>query len=113
MTKMKSEAVVHVDDTPLPLKLTLGALAEMEEALGADTLAELAVKLANPSAGQLMLILRIMGKAAGEGEATARLDQGSVNLREAIGAVSRLFQDLMAGQAPGKPPLESDAGKGG
>lgn len=113
MNKLRSEAVIHVDERAVPLKLTLGALAQMEEALGAKTLVELVAKLANPSASQLILIINIMAKAAGGSGDEISLQKGDLNLREAMGVISTLFQALMAGEVPGKPsPTTRDGGPG-
>ncbi len=61
----RSEAVIEADGAPVTLRLTLAALAEIEEAFGAPDLPALAEALATPSAGQLARVLVAMARAAG------------------------------------------------
>ncbi|WOI53997.1 GTA-gp10 family protein [Parvularcula sp. LCG005] len=113
MTSLRSEAHIDVDGVKLPLKLTLGALSEIEEALGIDTLTDLAFRLGNPSAAELIRILGILAKAAGDEDSDRRVRNGTINLREALGAIAMLFREILTGEAPGKPILGPTAGAAG
>ena len=59
-----TDAEITVDGHPIRLRMTLSALAQIEESLGASTLPELMTRLANPSAGQLLVLLRTLARAA-------------------------------------------------
>lgn len=108
----RSEAVVTVDGAPVTLRLTLAALAEIEAAMGASDLVDLAEKLAAPSAGQLAEVLVAMARAAGAPDADG-LAHGQVSLREVMAAVTLLFREMLTGEAPGKPcPPLSDGAAG-
>ena len=108
----RSEAVIVLGGAPVTLRLSLAALAEIEEALGASTLIDLAEKLARPSAGQLIAILRAVARAGGAGDLGA-IEEGTVCLREVMGAVTLLFREMLTGEAPGKPtPSGRDGGAG-
>lgn len=100
MNPLRSEAVVFVDGAPVPLRLTLSALAEIEALLGAADLPDLAVRLASPSAGQLLGILRACARAAGHGDPEAV--GGEVSLPDVLAAVTILFREVLTGEAPGK-----------
>ena len=92
-----------IDGEQVPVRLTLGALAEIEDALGADTLSDLARMLANPSVRQILLILPVLIRAAGGAAAVPRISEGTVHLGEAMRVMAHLFRDLMTGEVPGKP----------
>ena len=108
----RSEAVVTVGAAPVTLRLTLAALAEIEDALGAASLVDLAEKLACPSASQLIAILRAMARAGGAGDLGA-IEEGAVSLREVMAAVTLLFREMLTGEAPGKPTPPASAGGAG
>ena len=112
MNPHRSEAIVTVGGAPVTLRLTLAALAEIEEALGAEDLTDLAKRLARPSAAQLSLILRAMARAGGAPDPGA-VAGGAVCLREVFAAVTLLFREVLTGEAPGKPkPAPSDGEAG-
>ena len=108
----RSEAVVMVGATPVTLRLSLAALAEIEEALGATSLVDLAERLTRPSAGQLLGILRAMARAGGAGD-LGIIEDGTVSLREVMAAVTLLFREMLTGEAPGKPMAPATAGGAG
>ena len=112
MNPVRSEAVLEVDGAPVTLRLTLAALAEIEEALEADSLPDLALRLSKPTAGQLLLVLRAMARAGGMRDVT-RLGEGSVCLRDVMAAVTLLFRELLTGEVPGKPTPGASAGAAG
>ncbi|ADM09676.1 hypothetical protein PB2503_08104 [Parvularcula bermudensis HTCC2503] len=110
---MGSTATIRIGERQVGLSLTLGALAEIEDALGAPSLSELAVKLANPSAGQLLVILKALMRAAGDEDAFDRLEGEGVNLREVLAAIAALFRDGLGGPLPGKSTQTRLAGVAG
>jgi hypothetical protein len=104
--------VIEADGAPVTLRLTLAALAEIEEAFGAPDLPALAEALATPSAGQLARVLVAMARAAGHPNADG-LASADVNLREVMAALTLLFRELLTGEAPGKPSPRRSAGEAG
>lgn len=104
---------VIVNGKQVPLKLSLGALAEIEAVLGASTLVELGTRLANPSAAQLLRILGVLIEAGGAMPASD-IRAASLNVREALTAVLSLFREAMeVPDLPGKPTTAPDAGASG
>lgn len=107
MSAPNSDAVLMVEGQAVPLRLSLRALAEVEDALGASTLFDLAAKLGNPSAHQLLSIVTILALAAApndEREAVSqKLSNASINLADILSVLSRLFTNLLTQEAPGKP----------
>lgn len=66
------EVVVHLDGQPQVAKLTLGALAELESALGADSLAALAERFeAGRFSSRDVLALIVAGLRGGGWQGTA------------------------------------------
>jgi hypothetical protein len=80
------------------LCLTLGALAEMETALGCEGLAALAERMRRLSARDLMAVLAALLRGGGEGVLADQLDRAAVDPREATEAVTRAFA-ASSGQA--------------
>lgn len=94
---------VRIDGEDVPVRLTLGALAEIEDLLKADSLMDLARLLANPSATQVLGILAVLLRAAGRERTVEQLGTADLHLGEVLRAMAALFRDLMGGDLPGKP----------
>jgi hypothetical protein len=73
------------------LCLTLGALAEIETALGLDSVGALADRMRSFSGRDLMAVLAALLRGGGEGELAADLGRASVDPREAAEAVAKAF----------------------
>ena len=73
------------------LCLTLGALAELETALGVDGIEALSQRLRRLSARDLTLVVAALLRGGGEVEAAARLPETRVDFREAAEAVAAAF----------------------
>jgi len=71
------------------LCLTLGALAELETAFGAETTEALAARLQRPSARDLAVVLGALLRGGGE---TEPVPLERVDFREAARAVARAFE---------------------
>ena len=67
----RGEASVVLDGTPRRLCLTLGALAEIEQALGADGIEALAARLRRLTAGDLAAVLAALLAGGGVDPETA------------------------------------------
>ncbi|HYF23904.1 MAG TPA: gene transfer agent family protein [Caulobacteraceae bacterium] len=84
----RGEVVAVLGGTERRLCLTLGALAELEGAFGADGIEALAGRLGRLSARDLSVVLSALLRGGGE-EAS---DLGAVDFREAAEAVARTFR---------------------
>ena len=76
------------------LRLTLGALAEIEAAFGADGLNELGDRLKNPRAEDVLRILSALIKGGGDPITMAALAASDVDLPSAVKAVAQAFRAL-------------------
>ncbi len=72
--------------------LTLGALAEIESALGCRTMAELEIRMRAISAADLMLVVAALLRGGGERETAARIGDVDVAPGEAARAVAEAFR---------------------
>jgi len=82
------------------LCLTLGALAEIETALGLGSVGALAERMRALSGRDLMAVLAALLRGGGERELAADLDRAAVGPREAAEAVAKAFASS-SGQAGG------------
>lgn len=73
------------------LCLTLGALAEIETALGVDGLEAVAERMRRLSARDLLAVLAALLRGGGEDEAAQGLSRAAVDPREAAQGVARAF----------------------
>lgn len=73
------------------LCLTLGALAEIETALGLESVGALAERMRTLSGRDLMVVLAALLRGGGERELAADLDRAAIDPREAAEAVARAF----------------------
>lgn len=87
----RGEVRVVLAGEPRRLCLTLGALAEIETALGVDGLEGVAERMRRLSARDLLLVLSALLRGGGEDEAADGLGRSMVDPREAAQAVARAF----------------------
>lgn len=97
MNGVRGEVALLVDGTPRRLCLTLGALAEIEAALGCTRISELEVRLRALSAADLMRVVAALLRGGGESEAAGRIAAAQVAAGDAARAVAEAFR---AGLAP-------------
>lgn len=76
---------------PRRLCLTLGALAEMEQGLGAQGIEALAARMRALSARDLMIVLAALLRGGGEFDLADGLARADVDLRAAAEAVAAAF----------------------
>lgn len=100
VNRERGEAVVVLDGEPRRLRLTFGALAEIEAALGATGLADLGERLARLGARELMLVLAALLRGGGEEEAARRLPETGLDAAAAARAVADAFGGAF-GRTPG------------
>jgi hypothetical protein len=90
------EVVVHLDGVPQVAKLTLGALAELESALGADSLAALAERFeAGRFSSRDVLALIVAGLRGGGWQGTAA-DLRTVEIGGGPVGAARVAAELLA-----------------
>ena len=95
-----SEIVINGETRPL--KLTLGALAEIEAALGGGDFEALRARLASPRVSDLLVILRALIAGGGAGVTLEALKAADIDFAHAAGAIAEAFNALGDG-APKKP----------
>lgn len=93
-------AAIKINGEEKPLRLTLGALAEIEDVLGGD-IESLKERLAKPRIGDLLLILNALLRGGGAALSIEALKASDVDLSEAADAIAQTFSAL--GETPGKP----------
>lgn len=87
----RGETTVMVDGAPQTLRLTLGALAEIETGLALGRLEELSERLARASAEDLLVVLGALVRGGGGRFADADLRAANIDLGEAASAIGRAF----------------------
>jgi len=88
---VRGEITARLAGAERRLCLTLGALAEIETALGCDGLAALAERMRVLSARDLEAVLAALLRGGGEGDLAARLGEAPVDPFEAAEAVANAF----------------------
>lgn len=92
MNGVRGEAVARLAGAERRLCLTLGALAEIETALGVSGIADLGERMRTLSAKDLMAVLAALLRGGGEIELAAGLGGVSVDPVEAMEAVVTAFR---------------------
>ncbi len=114
---------VTIDGEPRPLRLTLGALAEIEAAFGGD-FAAFKERLKNPRVADIIVILHALVGGGGARIALEALKASDIDFAEASRAIAETFAALRedgaelgedGAAAPGKPqaPATPPAGSPG
>lgn len=87
VNRARGEVLLEIGGEPRRLCVTLGALAELEAAFDAGSLAELGERLARLTASDLITVL-----AALSGLSAAELAAARIDPREAANAVAEAFR---------------------
>jgi hypothetical protein len=87
----RGEVLVELAGEPRRLCLTLGALAEIETALGVGGLDELGERMRAVSARDLVAVLAALLRGGGEYDLAGDLERAAVDPRAAAEAVARAF----------------------
>ncbi len=87
----RGEAVAVLAGAERKLCLTLGALAEIETALGVSGLTGLAERMRALSARDLMAVLAALLRGGGEGALAGELDRVAIDAVDAAEAVALAF----------------------
>ena len=101
---------ILVNGEPHKLKLTLGALAKIEAAVGGGDFEALKKRLEAPRVSDLVLILHALIAGGGKDLAIEVLRTSDVDLTEASNAIAEAFKAIAApAEAPGKPETSGDS----
>lgn len=105
---MTQPVSIKIDGEDKSLRLTLGALAEIEDAFGGDMDA-LKARLSSPRIGDLLIILNALLRGGGVSLSLEALKAADVDLAAATTAIAQAFAAL---EAPGKPARPAPASSG-
>ena len=97
MTHPRGDVSITINGEDKTLRLTLGALADIEDKLGGGDLAALQARLKNPRVSDIILILHAL--LAGGGAALTL-------------AIAKAFEVLGGEETPGKPQADFASGEG-
>jgi hypothetical protein len=109
---------IEIGGEKLRLRLTLGALAHMEEAIGGGDLSRLFERLKAPGAGDLLHLLHALLLGGGHALTLKMLKESDVDIAEAGRAIALAMKALSDGEAgeareekepAGKPPPRRSA----
>ena len=97
MNAARGETTLIVGGRARRVCLTLGALAEIEGALGCRTMAELEARMRALSAADLTVVIAALLRGGGEAEAAAGIRAADVSPGEAARAVAEAFRLGLSG----------------
>lgn len=97
MNGARGETALTVGGRARRVCLTLGALAEIEGALGCRTMAELEARMRALSAADLMIVIAALLRGGGEADAAAGISAADVSPGEAARAVAEAFRLGLSG----------------
>ena len=90
----KGDAALLIDGEPRTLRLTLGALAALEENLGAGDFSTLQKKLEAPRVSDLLIVLQALLQGGGFLMSIEALKASDIDLSAAAQAIAKAFRAL-------------------
>ncbi len=111
----KGDACLSIGAERVTLRLTLGALAEIEDRLGGGDFSALTRALERPSVSQLMVLIEALSAGGGRRLSAHDLQTAEIDLGEAAGAVAKAFAALSSPsleKGGREPPAALAAGLG-
>jgi len=108
---LPGDAAVTIAGETRRLRLTLGALAHMEQHIGGGDLDRLFERLKNPGAGDLLHLLHALLIGGGEKMTLDLLKTSDIDVAEAGRAIARALQTLSDARENAAPPAEPPPGK--
>ncbi len=93
----RGEVLLLIDERPVRLCVTLGALAELEAAFDVISLAELGERLAHLTAADLITVLAALTNGGGSPMSTAELAAARIEPKAAASAVAEAFRAAFDG----------------
>ncbi len=112
MTHPRGDVRLRINGEDRTLRLTLGALADIEERLGGGDLAALQARLKNPRVSDIALILHALIAGGGAALTLEALKASDVDPGEAARAIAKAFESLGGEDAPGKSRSGEGASNG-
>ena len=94
------DAALTIDGEARILRLTLGALAALEENLGGGDFAALQKKLETPRVADLLVILQALLQGGGRAMSLDALKASDIDLGDAASAIAKAFSALEPSKAP-------------
>lgn len=96
MNPERGETPLTINGHTYCLRLTLGALAEIEAGLGCEKLSDLSLRLKHISARDMMVVLSALLKGGGEHDQARKLEQLSITPADAIAAITQSFDQALS-----------------
>lgn len=87
----RGETTLVVGARPRRLCLTLGAMAALETAFDAETMSDVAARLAAPSSRDLLVVVKVLALHGGDSPDAAEFDKLDIDPLEAARAVAAAF----------------------
>ncbi|PQA87243.1 gene transfer agent family protein [Hyphococcus luteus] len=112
MTHPRGDVSIKINGEEKTLRLTLGALADMEERFGGD-LSALQERLKSPRISDIVLVLHALLTGGGAGLTLEALKASDIDLAEASRAIAQAFEALSGDETPGKSQAGELPGEGG
>ncbi|MAW80219.1 MAG: hypothetical protein CMI63_08265 [Parvularcula sp.] len=112
MTHPRGDVSITINGEDKTLRLTLGALADIEDKLGGGDLAALQARLKNPRVSDIILILHALLAGGGAALTLEALKASDLDLAEATRAIAKAFEVLGGEETPGKPQADFASGEG-
>lgn len=100
MTHPRGDVRLQINGEERVLRLTLGALADIEDQLGGGDLSALQERLKNPRVSDIIIVLHALIAGGGAPLAMEVLRASDLDLAQAGAAIAKAFSAL--GGAPGK-----------
>ena len=92
--KKPGDAAITIDGETHILRLTLGALAEIEEKIGDGSFDALRSRLTNPRISDLLIILHALLFGGGTAMSLAAIKASDIDLEDASKAIALAFQSF-------------------
>ena len=113
---MENSVQIEINNNRYPLRLTMGALSELEAHFKVTDLVSLTTRLAQPAAHDLIAALVILIRAGGKDIDPTHIANSNLNPIQALRAIVQLFQKAISEMAeadselPGKDRATPPAG---
>ena len=113
MTHPRGDTRLTINGEEKTLRLTLGALAVIEEHLGGGDLAALQARLKTPRISDILFILHTLLTGGGAALTLEALKASDIDLTQATQAIAKAFEALGGEEGPGKSVLAEGESNGG
>jgi Phage tail tube protein, GTA-gp10 len=104
MTHPSNNVSITINGAEEKLRLTLGALADIEDAFGGDMDA-IKERLTHPRVSDILFVLHALLLGGGSVLTREALRASDIDIADAARAIAATFEALGARAAPGKPPM--------